>query len=192
MKELLTLCLLTLPFFLASDALAQRQTFTIDSESSKVAFSLGDSLHSVHGVFHVQSGTVDFDPGAPRISGSVVVAADSGRSGNDTRDRKMAKDVLDTPRFADVSFVPHSYQGAISLSGDSTIQVTGTFTLHGTPHELTVPMEIHIDGKNCTAKTRLAVPYVKWGLKDPSTFILRVAKEVDVDLTFVGTLSSAS
>jgi hypothetical protein len=77
----------------------------------------------------------------------------------------MTKDILNASRFADVSFVPHGYKGAISLSGDSTIQVTGTFTLHGTPHELTVPMQIHIVGKNCTAKTRLAVPYVKWGLK---------------------------
>jgi len=31
-------------------------------------------------------------------------------------------------------------------------------TLHGTPHELIVPMQIHIDRTSCTAKTHFPVP----------------------------------
>jgi polyisoprenoid-binding protein YceI len=102
----------------------------------------------------------------------------------------MTDTVLDAPHFADVSFAPQSYQGTAAPSGDSTVQLTGTFTLHGTPHELTVPMQIHIDGANCTAKTHFIVPYVKWGLKDPSVFILKVTKEVDVNLILIGHLSN--
>jgi polyisoprenoid-binding protein YceI len=140
----------------------------------------------------VQSGSIAFDRTAAKISGSVVVAAGSGNSGEASRDKKMNSDVLDVAHFADVSFVPQSYQGTIAATGDSTIQVTGTFTLHGTPHDLTVPMQIHIEGGNCTAKTHFIVPYVKWGLKDPSIFILKVAKEVDIDLTLVGRLSPSN
>jgi polyisoprenoid-binding protein YceI len=80
--------------------------------------------------------------------------------------------------------------GSISAPGDSTVQVDGVFTLHGTPHDLTVPMQIHMEGENCTAKTRFIIPYVKWGLKDPSTFLLRVGKEVDINITLVGQLSA--
>jgi polyisoprenoid-binding protein YceI len=94
--------------------------------------------------------------------------------------------------YADVSFVPRSFQGAISPSGDSTLQVTGVFTLHGTPHDLTVPMQIRIEGTSLTAKTHFVVPYVQWGLKDPSIFILKVAKEVDIDLTLAGSVSSSN
>jgi len=32
---------------------------------------------------------------------------------------------------------------------------------------------------------------VKWGLKDPSIFILKVAKEVHIDMNLVGTVSPA-
>jgi len=179
-----------LPLLFASSALAQHQTFNIIPESSEMSFTLGGSAHTTHGTFHVQSGSVDFDRSAPRMSGSVVVAAGSGKTGNDSRDKKMTNEVLDASHFGDVSFVPQSYQGAIAPNGDSTIQVTGTFTLHGAPHELTAPMQLHIDGTNCTAKTHFVVPYVKWGLKDPSVFILKVAKEVEVDLTLAGHLSN--
>ena len=188
MKKAIPSFLLALPLLLASGAFGQQQTFKIDPQASQVGFTLGDVLHTVKGTFHVQSGTVDFDRSAPKISGSVVVAAGSGKSGNDTRDKKMTKEILDAPHFAEASFVPHSYQGILAPTGDSTIQVTGTFTLHGMPHELTVPMEVHMDGTRCAVKAHFKIPYVQWGLKDPSNFILRVGKEVDVDLILIGSL----
>jgi polyisoprenoid-binding protein YceI len=190
MKTFVRSLVSTLPLLFASSVLAQHQTFTISPESSDVSFTLGGSGHETHGTFHVQNGSIDFDRTAPRLSGSVVVAAGSGKTGNDSRDKKMTNEVLDASHFAEVSFAPQSYSGTIAPTGDSTIQVTGTFTLHGTPHDLTVPMQIHIDGVNCTAETHFIVPYIKWGLKDPSVFILKVAKEVDVNLTLVGQLSN--
>ncbi len=170
---------------------AQVQTFTVNPDPSEVAFSLGDVLHSVHGTFHVESGSVQFDHSSPLISGSIVVAAGSGKSGNDTRDRRMSENVLKAPQFAQVTFSPKHMDGSISPSGDSTVQVDGVLTLDGTPHDLTVPMQLHIMGQNCTAKTHFVIPYVKWGLKDPSTFLLHVSKQVDMDITLVGDLSPA-
>ena len=170
-------------------ALAQQETFTVNPDASQVVFILGGNGHHVQGTFHVQSGTVDLDPGGHKISGSIIVAAASGNSGEASRDKKMDTEVLDTAHFAEVAFAPASYQGALAPSGDSTIQVSGVFTLHGTPHDITVPMRVHIDGAAITAKGSFTVPYVKWGLKDPSIFILKVAKEVDIDLTLNGRLT---
>lgn len=146
---------------------AQGETFLVNPDQSKVAFSLGDVLHQVHGTFHVQSGSVQFNPSSSQMSGSIVVAAASGKSGNGTRDHRMSVDILDASRFAEATFNPRHLNGAISASGDSAVQVDGVFTLHGTPHDLTVPMQIHIDGKTCTARTNFVIPYVKWGLKRP-------------------------
>ena len=93
----------------------------------------------------------------------------------------MLNDILQAYKFSDVTFAPRELLRQPPPVGDSTIQVTGVFTLHGAPHTITVPMQIHIDGNNLTAKTTFKVPYVQWGLKDPSWFVLKVAKEVDVN-----------
>jgi polyisoprenoid-binding protein YceI len=192
MKTIAKSLFLALPLVLATAAFGQHQTFTVNPDASQVAFSLGGNAHHVEGTFHVQSGTINFDRSAQTISGSVVVAAGSGNSGDQSRDKNMNTQVLDVAHCTEISFAPRSYQGTVAATGDSTIQVTGVFTLHGAPHDLTVPMQIHIEGTALTAKTHFTVPYVKWGLKDPSIFILKVAKEVDIDLALVGSLSAAS
>jgi len=189
MKLIAQSLILALSLALAPAAFAQHQNFTVNPDASKVAFSLGGNTHHVDGTFHVQSGAINFNRSTQSISGSVIVSAGSGNSGDQGRDKKMNTDVLDVAHYADISFVPKSYQGAIVAIDDSTIQVSGVFTLHGTPHDMTAPMQIHIDGASLTAKTHFTIPYVKWGLKDPSIFILKVAKEVDIDLTLVGGLS---
>jgi len=191
MKRAVILLHLATLFLLTESGNAQ-QVFNIDPQASQVAFSLEGSAHSTHGTFHVQSGSVSFDRNAAKIGGKVVVAAGSGDSGNGSRDRKMNQEVLDVAHFAEVTFEPKSFSGAIASSGDSTIQVSGIFTLHGTPHEMAIPMQLHVDGPNCTVKTHFMVPYVQWGLKDPSVFILKVAKEVGIDLNLVGHLSPAN
>ena len=192
MKSYAQVLFLAIPLAIVPAAFAQHETFTVNPDTSQVAFTLGGSGHHVQGTFHLQSGSIAFDPIAQKISGAVIIAAGSGNSGEPSRDKKMNTDVLDTGHFAEVTFAPSSYQGTIATSGDSTIQVSGIFTLHGTPHDLTVPMQVHIDGANLTAKSHFTVPYVKWGLKDPSIFILKVAKEVDIDLTLSGSLTRGS
>jgi polyisoprenoid-binding protein YceI len=192
MKSFVCSLLLAAPLLVASAASAQHQTFVVNPATSDVSFTLGGNHDVTKGTFHVQGGTIDFDRTAATLSGLVTVAAGSGKSGNDSRDKKMTNDVLDAPHFADVTFAPTAFQGTLAPTGDSTLQVTGTFTLHGTPHPITVPMQVHIDGATCVAKTHFTIPYVKWGLKDPSVFILKVAKEVDVDLTLTGTVSPQS
>jgi polyisoprenoid-binding protein YceI len=192
MKTLAKSLILALPLSFASLVFAQHQTFTVNPDASSVAFALTGTGHEVHGTFHVQKGTIEFDRSAATMSGSIVVSAASGASGDSGRDKNMHSKVLDVEHFADVTFEPKSYQGTIAPSGDSSIQVSGVFTLHGTPHDITIPMQVHIDGANVKAKGSFIVPYVKWGLKDPSMFILKVAKEVHIDLDLSGTLSPAS
>ena len=170
---------------------AQHEIFRVDPAASEVHFALGDPLHAVRGTFHVAKGSFEFTPHeeSGSMSGSVTVDAKSGESGNGTRDRKMADDELKAADFSTITFAPKRYTGKLALTGSSNITVEGTFTLLGTPHEINVPMQVVIDGGHCKATGSFVVPYVKWGLKDPSVFVLRVGKEVTIHLALAGSIA---
>jgi hypothetical protein len=174
----------------APAALAQHQTFALNPDASEVKIKLNTTHEVVNGTFHIQSGSINFDRTASHISGIVIVAAGSGKTGNDSRDKKMNKDILKVDQFATVSFAPKTYTGTIAASGDSTIQVSGVFTLLGTAHDLTISMQIHIDGFKATAKGQFVVPYVQWGLKNPSFLIWKAENDVAIDLTLIGNIVS--
>jgi polyisoprenoid-binding protein YceI len=173
----------------APAALAQQQTFVVNPDASEVKMALNTTHEVVNGTFHVQSGSIEFDRGIPRMSGSVVVLAGSGKTGNDSRDKKMNKDILKVEQYATVSFEPKTYSGTLAASGDSNLQVTGIFTLLSTPHEITVPMLVHLEASSATAKAHFVVPYVQWGLKNPSFLIWKAENDVAIDLNLLGTIS---
>jgi len=179
-----------LALIFAPAALAQHQTFAVNPDASEVKMKLNTTHEVVNGTFHVQSGSINFDRTASRISGIVIVAAGSGETGNDSRDKKMNKDILKVDQYTTVSFAPKTYTGTIAPSGDSTIQVSGVFTLLGNPHDLTIPMQIHIDGSKATARAQFVVPYVQWGLKNPSFLFWKAENDVAIDLNLVGQVSN--
>ena len=180
---------LALAAVLAPAALAQHQTFVVNPDASEVKITLNTTHEVVNRAFHVQSGSIEFDRGTPKMLGSVVVLAGSGKTGNDSRDKKMNKDILKVEQYATVSFEPKTYTGALALSGDSNLQVTGIFTLLGTPHEITIPILVHLEGTTATAKAHFVVPYVQWGLKNPSFLIWKADNDVAIDLFLAGRLS---
>ncbi len=169
-------------------ALAQ-QHYKVDPASSQVRFSLGGSGHAVDGTFHVSAGDFTLDPAGGIMTGTVTVDAGSGDSGEKSRDKKMTNDQLKAQTFPSVTFAPTKFSGQVKDSGDSTGQVDGTFTLLGQAHPITVPMTVHTEGDRFTAMGSFVVPYVSWGVKDPSIMFLKVAKEVKIDLKLAGTVS---
>jgi polyisoprenoid-binding protein YceI len=170
-------------------ALAQQQTLVVNPDASEVRITLKTTHEVVNGTFHIQSGSIEFDRSAAKMSGSVVVLAGSGRTGNDSRDKKMKKDILEVEQHASVLFEPRSYAGVIPPSGDSTLQVTGIFTLLGTGHEITIPIAVHLEDTTATARAHFVVPYIQWGLKDPSFLFWKADKEVAIDLVLTGRIS---
>jgi polyisoprenoid-binding protein YceI len=163
----------------------------IDPAQSKVHWTLGTTLHTVHGTFAFKNGTFHLDPGTGKSSGEIVVSATSGDSGNDSRDKKMHKDVLESSQYQDVLFRPDRVDGKIATQGTSTVQVHGMFVLHGKEHELTVPVQAELAGDHWTGSANFNIPFIDWGLKNPSSFFLKVEHAVQIQLELKGRLQNA-
>ncbi|MGH9701171.1 MAG: YceI family protein, partial [Candidatus Acidiferrales bacterium] len=69
--------------------------------------------------------------------------------------------------------------------------VTGLLTIHGQAHRITFPIKVQMSDKKVTATGRLILPYVRWGMKPPSVFFLKVSKSVQIDITAVGQVRQA-
>ena len=107
----------------------------LDPDQSKVHWTLGTTLHTVHGTFAFKNGSLRLDPESGKASGEIVVHATSGDSGNDSRDKKMHKEVLESAQYAEIVFRPDRVEGKVSRQGTFTVQVHGLFGLHGKEHE---------------------------------------------------------
>jgi len=167
---------------LVSPLAAQELSFAMDPAQSKVEFTLGATLHTVHGSFQFKRGAIRFDPASGKASGEFLADARSGATGNDTRDRKMHKEILESARFPDIVFRPDRVAGALAPQGMSRLQVHGVFFIHGADHELTAPVEVNASAGVYTITAHFSIPYQKWGIKNPSTFLLRVEDHVDITL----------
>jgi polyisoprenoid-binding protein YceI len=180
--------LVALPQHAAPQSTAAPVIFTVDPTQSTVHWTLGSSLHTVHGTFVLKRGSFQFDPATGKARGEVVADATSGESGNDGRDRKMHKDVLESGRFGEIIFRPDSITGKLGTQGESTMQVHGMFALHGSEHELTVPVQASLSGDHWSGSAKFNIPFIEWGLKNPSTWLLKVEHSVSIELELKGTM----
>lgn len=190
MKKLLLArpALLLLAMSFGSAAIATGQApgevrIDFDPATTKVQFTLADVLHTVHGAFRLKSGSIRFNPATGEAGGLLVVDATSGDSGNATRDHKMNKEILETGKYPEATFIPKQVIGHLALQGNSQVQVQGTFRVHGADHEITLNVPAEVTGRQLQMQTEFTIPFVKWGMKDPSTFVLRVNKEVQMSIS---------
>jgi len=165
---------------------AQDVVIHFDPAQTKVSFTLSDVLHTVRGAFRLKQGEIRFDPATGKASGQLIVDAASGDSGSGARDGRMKKNILETQKYPEIVFAPDRVDAKVNLEGDSQVQVHGSFTIHGAAHELTIPVTVHASRGQIKAETRFNVPYVKWGMKNPSTLFLRVADQVTINIVAVG------
>lgn len=168
-------------------AASQDAKFQLDAQDTTISFTLGDVLHTVRGSFQLQRGSLRLDPSSNKLSGELVVNAASGQSGNGMRDRKMHREVLESDRYPEIVFRPDRLEGSLAPQGKSSLQVHGTLSIHGSDHEVVVPAEVDISSDHWSATLHFAVPYAKWGMKNPSTLFLRVSDSVEIAITATGT-----
>lgn len=179
-------------FIAGSGALAQTYVFQIDPRQSHAGFSVDATLHTVHGTFQFKSGDMQFDTSTGAANGLLVLDAATAETGNSGRDRKMHREILESGKYPQITFAPQHIRGVVPQEGKSEITIDGVLTLHGQPHPITISAPVEVHSGRASAEAAFVVPYVQWGLKNPSTFVLRVSDKVKIDIHAVGTVAPSS
>src|ERR1700741_5649545 len=97
-------------------ATAREIALTLDPAQTKVRFNVDSTLPMVHGTLALKSGAVKFDPQTGKSSGLIVVDAVSCETGNNSRDQRLHKEILETWKFAEATFHPSQIDGQVSLT----------------------------------------------------------------------------
>jgi len=171
---------------------AQEIVLMLDPSQTKLQWTVDSTMHTVHGTFAVKSGTVHFDPETGKAGGEVIVLATSGDSGNSSRDQRMHKEILETAKFPDAVFRPVQIEGKVARSGNSDVKLHGVISLHGGDHEIIVPVHAELASDRWKGTAKFDVPYIQWGIKDPSNWLLKVKPVVNVELEMTGAAKGAN
>lgn len=178
----------TVPKQAASQAQGSEVTLRLDAAQSQIHWTLDSTLHTVHGTFALKKGSVRFNSVSGEASGEIVADATSGASGNGSRDKKMHHEILESARYPEVVFRPKRIEGKVPADGSCQVEIQGIFVLHGAEHELSVPVNATVQGKQFRGSAKFIVPYIQWGLKSPNTFLLKADPTVGIELELLGTI----
>ena len=174
---------------LANNAAASESrpgTLTLDPSKTLVEFRLPGALHTTHGKFKLERGTIRADPNTGAADGSIVVDAKSGDSGIDSRDNRMKNNVLETQKYPQITFTPSQISGHLQNGDQFEATLRGVLNVHGGSHLIVMEVQGRLDGDSLVAKSHFSIPYVQWGMEDPSFMFLTVAKQVDIDIATEG------
>jgi polyisoprenoid-binding protein YceI len=193
LRTLPILLLLTVPAFSQAHAQAAPVDFKLEPATTAIHWTLNTTMHTVHGTFKLQNGAVHIDPATGEASGLIVIDAVSGESGDGARDKRMDNVVLETAKYPTITFRPTHVNGKADLSTPGPITIDGVMNIHGKDHPMQLVARLQPKDTTVASKIHFEVPYVAWGMKDPSVMMFRCDKKVaiDIDATAVPTSSVA-
>lgn len=165
---------------------ARAGTLVLDPSKTLIEFRLPGTLHTTHGTFKLSHGVIKGDPSNGGAEGEIVVDAASGDSGLGARDARMKDSILEVQKYPEVTFTPRHVDGRLASNGDFHARLDGVMSIHGAAHRLTIDVDGHLSGDDLTATTHFTIPYVEWGMEDPSLPLLSVSNSVDIDVATAG------
>jgi polyisoprenoid-binding protein YceI len=190
LHRVLAALLLALAF--APPVAAERLALDLDPAHSSASVRFGATFHSVSGFLGPAHGRIAFDTRTGDADGDVVLAFDDARTGNSRRDSKMHHKILQTDLYPLATFHVERVNLPRPLhQGRNDLQLVGRLDFHGTTRPFALPASADLAGDRVTASAEVEVPYIAWGLADPSFLFLRVAKVVTVEITAAGALSGS-
>jgi len=161
----------------------------LDPSKTLVEFEIGGLLRTTHGKFRLKSRTIKADSATGEAEGTIVVDATSGDSGDSLRDDRMKNSILETQTYPEIIFAPRHIDGYLDPQDGFQAKLGGLLKLHGVEHAVLIDARGTLTGDSLIATAHFSVPYIDWGLKDPSVLFLSVEKMVEIDIAAAGRIT---
>jgi polyisoprenoid-binding protein YceI len=171
----------------AATAVAQKPAtlvdINLDPATTAIHWTLNTTIHGpVHGTFKLKSGAIHIDPISGTASGQIIIDAASGESGDSARDSRMHNVVLESSKYPTITFRPTHVGGKVDLTAPGSLTVDGILNLHGQDHPMQITVNLHPKDSAVSSQSHFTIPFVAWGLKDPSIMLFRTDKIVTLDV----------
>ncbi len=172
-------------------ACSEELVLTLAPERTSAMFQVSATGFDIDGVLVMGPGEIRFDSATGAATGEITIDLRGTKTGSRLRDWAMHWRVLETERYPLAVFRLDRMLGTLARSGTSDLVLAGIVTMHGAAHAMVVPVRATVSGDTVSAEALFEIPYVRWGLRDPSLLFLRVAPAAVVSVTMVGTLRAA-
>jgi len=169
-------------------ARSEELILTLVPEKTQATFRVRAMLFDIDGVLALGLAQIRFDPATGAASGQITVDLRESKTGSRLRDWEMHKRVFETERYPLAVFRADHMLGTLAPSGTSNLVLAGIVTMHGAEHAMVVPVRATVSGDTFSAEALFEIPYVAWGLRDPSLLFLRVAHVAVVSVKVGGDL----
>jgi polyisoprenoid-binding protein YceI len=153
-------------------AVALETVYRVNPAKADAGFDLKATLHTVHGQTNQVKGEVrvrEEADGVLSLSGTIEIVAATLDTGNSSRDKTMRNDSLAVEQYPVISLQPARYD---PKSGT----LTGALTIRGVTKPTTIAAKLTPQGDRILATGTFDVPWLDFGVPDPSFAIVRVEK----------------
>ena len=175
----------------ADTAPAKNLSLHFDPAGTQIRFTVKSLLHDVRGTFKLKGGALAIDPKSGLAQGEILMDATTGTTHNKSVDERLQKEVLESHRYPSIFFHAEHIEGELPRSdGAADVTAVGTMNIHGADHPQQIRLHVVRSGSNFTATGHFTVPYVAWGMKDPSNGLRHYSKDAAVEVNAKGTLTT--
>jgi len=153
-------------------AVALETVYRVNPAKAEAGFDLKATLHTVHGSTNQVKGEVrarEEAEGVLALSGKIEVVAATLDTGNSSRDKKMRGESLAVEQYPVLSLAPERFD-------PKTGTLTGALTIRGVTKPTTIAAKLETKGDRILVTGTFDVPWLDFGVPDPSFAIVSVAK----------------
>lgn len=178
MHLLLTACL-----SLISVASADR--FTADNAAGTVQFTLDSTLHEVPGDATSFTSELLVED---KVTGKLVIQAESIKTGIGVRDSRMYDFCLDSKTYPTIVFEVRDITGDgetfQSRQGEGTVNLHGQLTIRSTTRDLVIPAQFKWNDAGLNLNGQTQINWKDFGVPDPSIMISKVQPSMKLRFDF--------